>query len=199
MVDKPLSAGTIKRHFTLLKISIVSGIANTVLFPDIDVFTYIRGWFLRLFFDFGKVRIRKDVHFLGSFSGNPSDISLGDDVYIGRGVELIGPIKIGSGTLLNSGSMICNAIIGRNCAIGFRTMVLGISHKVGGPDKRCGENIYSPIKVGDGVWIGAGAIISNGITIGDGAVVGAGSIVTKDVPSNTLVVGNPAKVKRKLK
>ena len=48
-------------------------------------------------------------------------------------------------------------------------------------------------KIGNDVWIGAGAIVLKGINIGDGAIVGAGSIVTKDVMPYTVVVGNPAK------
>lgn len=50
------------------------------------------------------------------------------------------------------------------------------------------------IKVGNDVWIGAGAIILPGVTIGDESVVGAGSVVTKDVPAHTIVAGNPARV-----
>jgi acetyltransferase-like isoleucine patch superfamily enzyme len=50
-----------------------------------------------------------------------------------------------------------------------------------------------------GASIGAGAIIVCGNTIGEGALVGAGAVVTKDVPPNTVVVGNPAKPLRKVK
>ena len=50
-----------------------------------------------------------------------------------------------------------------------------------------------PTVVKKGASIGAGAIIICGVTIGAGAMVGAGSVVTKDVPANTLVIGNPAK------
>ena len=49
-----------------------------------------------------------------------------------------------------------------------------------------------------GASIGAGAIIICGNTIGEGALVGAGAVVTKDVPPKTVVVGNPAKVLRKV-
>ena len=55
-------------------------------------------------------------------------------------------------------------------------------------------NIAYPLHVGDFAWIGAGAIIMPGVTIGARAVVGAGSVVTKDVPSNMVVAGNPAKI-----
>ena len=51
-----------------------------------------------------------------------------------------------------------------------------------------------PVIIGNNVWIGKNVIILKGVTIGDGAVIGAGSVVVKDVPSKTLVAGNPAKV-----
>ncbi|OIN24152.1 sugar O-acetyltransferase [Vibrio barjaei] len=51
-----------------------------------------------------------------------------------------------------------------------------------------------PIKIGHNVWLGGGVIVCPGVTIGDNAVVGAGSVVTKDIPANSLAVGNPCKV-----
>ena len=56
------------------------------------------------------------------------------------------------------------------------------------------ENIMKPVKIGDNVWIGAGAIILPGVSIGNSSIVGAGSVVTKDVLSNTVVMGIPARV-----
>ena len=57
------------------------------------------------------------------------------------------------------------------------------------------------ITIGDGVWLGARAIILPGVTIGEGAVVAAGAVVTKDVEPWAVVGGNPAKFikKRELK
>lgn len=52
----------------------------------------------------------------------------------------------------------------------------------------------SPIKIGDDVWIGANATILKGVTIGNRAVIASGAVVTKDVPSESLVGGNPAKI-----
>lgn len=54
----------------------------------------------------------------------------------------------------------------------------------------------APVKIGDHVWIGGGAIILPSVTIGDNVVIGAGSVVTKDIPSNTIACGNPCKVIR---
>lgn len=54
--------------------------------------------------------------------------------------------------------------------------------------------VSSPVIIGNKVWIGEGVCILPGVTIGDGAVVGAGAIVTHDLPSNSIAVGNPARV-----
>lgn len=51
-----------------------------------------------------------------------------------------------------------------------------------------------PIKIGKNVWIGQNSIILPGVTIGDNVVIGAGSVVTKDIYSNCIVAGNPAKI-----
>jgi len=55
-----------------------------------------------------------------------------------------------------------------------------------------------PINIGDDCWIGGNAIICPGVTIGKRCVIGAGSVVTKDIPDDSLAVGNPAVVIRKL-
>ena len=55
-----------------------------------------------------------------------------------------------------------------------------------------------PIHIGRNVWIGAGATILPGVTIGDNAVVGAASVVTKDVASDTIVAGNPARLIKRI-
>lgn len=56
----------------------------------------------------------------------------------------------------------------------------------------------APVIIGKNVWIGGGTIILPGVTIGDNTVIGAGSVVTKDIPANSLAVGNPCKVIRQI-
>ncbi len=55
-----------------------------------------------------------------------------------------------------------------------------------------------PIAIGNNVWIGAHVAVLPGVTIGDNAVIGAGSVVVKDIPANTLAVGNPCRVVKSL-
>jgi acetyltransferase-like isoleucine patch superfamily enzyme len=57
---------------------------------------------------------------------------------------------------------------------------------------------FQAVKIGKWVWLGACSTVLAGITIGDRSIIGAGSIVTKDIPSNCVAVGNPARVIKKL-
>ena len=57
-----------------------------------------------------------------------------------------------------------------------------------------GPEITKPIKIGNDVWVGGGAIILPGVTVGDGCTIGAGSVVTKNVEAFTVVAGNTARV-----
>jgi len=82
--------------------------------------------------------------------------------------------------------------IGDGSLIGHNTTIATLNHDFN-PDKRA--NLHpSPVKIGKKVWIGSDCTILPGVEIGDGAVIGAGSIVTKDIPANSIAVGNPARV-----
>jgi carbonic anhydrase/acetyltransferase-like protein (isoleucine patch superfamily) len=67
-----------------------------------------------------------------------------------------------------------------------------------GSHRMMGEVSAKPVTIERGAWIGVGALILPGVTVGHGSIVGAGSVVNADVPPNTLVEGNPAKVVRAL-
>ena len=66
------------------------------------------------------------------------------------------------------------------------------------PSQRRASVVGKPIVIERNVWIAAGATIIGGVTVGENSVVAAGSVVTKDVPPNTLVGGNPARVIRSI-
>lgn len=93
----------------------------------------------------------------------------------------------------------CNkVIIGDNCLIGPNVSIITVNHPL---DRKSRINHFEyarPIVIGNDVWIGCGAIINPGVTIGDNVVIGSGSVVTKDIPSNSLAVGTPARVIRGL-
>jgi acetyltransferase-like isoleucine patch superfamily enzyme len=66
------------------------------------------------------------------------------------------------------------------------------------PSQRRAATIGKPIVIEKSVWVAAGATIIGGVTVGENSVVAAASVVTKDVPPNTLVGGNPARVLRSI-
>ena len=70
-----------------------------------------------------------------------------------------------------------------------------LDHKMRGDMLEYGK----PITIGDDCWLGGGVIVCPGVTIGDRVVVAAGSVVAKDIPSDSLAAGNPARVIRSLK
>jgi maltose O-acetyltransferase len=87
--------------------------------------------------------------------------------------------------------------IGSNVFIAPNVQIYTASHPLNAELRKSLENAL-PISIGDDCWIGGNSVICPGVTIGKGCVIGAGSVVTKDIPDNSLAVGNPAKIIRKL-
>jgi hypothetical protein len=79
--------------------------------------------------------------------------------------------------------------------IGPNVSIITSGHPVE-PSRRRAFTIAKPIVIERNVWIAAGATIIGGVTVGENSVVAAGSVVTRDVPPNTLVGGNPARLIR---
>ena len=110
-----------------------------------------------------------------------------------------GRLEIGDRTMLNFGADISatqSVMIGRDCMIGTHVIILDNDfHDLLDMQKRPPAR---PVSVGDRVWIGNRVIVLPGVTIGNDAVVGAGSVVTSDVPSRSVIAGNPARIIRRL-
>jgi galactoside O-acetyltransferase len=106
-------------------------------------------------------------------------------------------IEIGEGCYINFN---CNfvddgkIIIGNKVMFGPSVTIATVGHPLN-PNYR--EYMYcDPVVIEDNCWIGASVVITPGVTIGENSVIGAGSVVTKDIPANSIAVGNPCKVLR---
>ena len=87
---------------------------------------------------------------------------------------------------------------GDNVWIAPNVGIYAAGHPLDVKDRIDGWEYAYPVTVGNNVWIGGHSVIIGGVTIGDNAVVAAGSVVIRDVPANTLVAGNPARVVRRI-
>lgn len=105
-------------------------------------------------------------------------------------------LEIGEGTFINYNVWFNTAggiEIGTKCNIAYKVTFVTSTHEVSGSDRRAGEAISNGIKIGDGTWIGANAIIMPGVHVGSGCIIAAGSVVLRDCEANCLYAGNPAK------
>jgi acetyltransferase-like isoleucine patch superfamily enzyme len=130
--------------------------------------------------------------------GKPVDehFSLIPPFYTTGGVD----IRVGRNVFINQNCTFYDLgglDIGDDVLIGPNVSLITSGHPIAPSERRNGV-IAKPIVIGRNVWIAAGATIIGGVTVGENSVVAAGSVVTKDVPPNTLVGGNPARVIRSI-
>jgi maltose O-acetyltransferase len=106
-------------------------------------------------------------------------------------------ITIGPRTFINGFCWFENVArvsIGAGVAIGPRVAIITSSHRIGPSSARAsGGWHYSPVTLGDGCWIGAGALIQPGVTIGSGGIVAPGAVVAADTEPDSLYGGVPAR------
>jgi UDP-2-acetamido-3-amino-2,3-dideoxy-glucuronate N-acetyltransferase len=128
---------------------------------------------------------------------------IGDDTKVGTFVEIQKGAKIGRRCKISSHSFICEGVtiedevfVGHN--VTFTNDLFPRATRVDGSMQTDADWKCTPTLVKRGASIGSSATIVCGVTIGERAMVGAGAVATKDVPPNTLVAGNPARVLRKL-
>jgi acetyltransferase-like isoleucine patch superfamily enzyme len=140
-----------------------------------------------------NVRLSKFINLYGCV--------IGDETKIGAFVEIQKNASVGKHCKVSSHTFICEGVvIEDNVFIGHGVMFLNDRYPrattAEGSLQTEADWKVEPTVIKEGASIGSGATILPNITIGESALVGAGSVVTKDVPANSIVAGNPAKVMR---
>jgi acetyltransferase-like isoleucine patch superfamily enzyme len=147
------------------------------------------------------VKLGKDVR-LAKFI-NLYGCEIGDETKIGAFVEIQKNASVGCRCKISSHTFICEGVtIEDNVFVGHGVVFINDMYPRSTTEngQLQTENDWAVEKtlVKKGASIGSGATILSKVTIGENAIIGAGSVVTKDVPPNTIVAGNPARVLRTL-
>lgn len=128
--------------------------------------------------------------------------SVGDNTKIGAFVEIQKNARVGANCKISSHTFICEGVtieddvfVGHNVAFINDTYPRATS---GGRLQTEADWKVECTTVKRGASVGSGSTILANVTIGENAIVGAGSVVTRDVPADTIVAGNPAKILRKI-
>jgi len=126
---------------------------------------------------------------------------LGKNVRLYKGLVIHNPncVSIGNNSGIGNYCVIWGVggvDIGEDVLIAAHTVIASAGHE--DTDKKFIETITTkPVTIENNVWLGAGTIVLPGVTIGKNTIIGAGSVVTKDVPRDSVAVGNPARVIKK--
>ena len=114
-------------------------------------------------------------------------LRLGDRVQCGHGVRFVAVNGI---------------FIGADAGVGHGSTVTDTIHDYKGVEEgaamwRAPLKLGRPLNLEDGCWVGNNCVVTGGITVGAGAIVGANSVINRDVPPETIVIGNPARIVRR--
>lgn len=87
---------------------------------------------------------------------------------------------------------------GDDCFVGPNVSIYTACHSTNPVERNTRQEWAKPVTIGNNVWIGGSVTILAGVTIGDNCTIGAGSVVTRDIPANSIAVGNLARVVKKV-
>lgn len=128
---------------------------------------------------------------------------------VGEGVDIRPPLRvdyghnitIGDGSWANFGLTaldVAPIVIGQDVLIGPNCSLYTAIHPTEPGPRRAKWESAAPITLEDNVWLGGSVVVCPGVTIGENSIIGAGAVVTRDIPANSIAVGNPARVIRAL-
>lgn len=111
------------------------------------------------------------------------NITIGERVFFNFNCVVldVAPVRIGSRTMF-----------------GPNVQIYAATHPLDHQERSSGLEYGKPITIGDDVWVGGSVVICPGVSIGDRSIIGAGSVVTKDIPADSIAVGNPCRIIRSL-
>ena len=139
----------------------------------------------RSLFRCAGLKVASGVSIMSGVSFQFSNVSLGDNTWVGSQTQFVcsekswihigARVDIAPGVMFNTGS-----------------------HEAGTHERRAGKNCAKTISIGNGTWVGMGAIILDGTTVGDGCVIAAGAVVRGEFPDDVLIAGVPARIVKQL-
>lgn len=112
-----------------------------------------------------------------------------------------GKLTVGKGSSCNYKCFFdlgADVSIGENCNISYQVTFVNSTHEIGPSNRRARGGMAKPITIGNGCWIGANVTIMPGVTIGDGCIIGTGALVTKDCEPDSIYMGQPATLHKRL-
>jgi acetyltransferase-like isoleucine patch superfamily enzyme len=146
------------------------------------------------------VKLGRNVQLVGFV--NLYGCQIGDDVKIGAFVEVQKGAKIGDRCKISSHTFICEGVtLEDEVFVGHSVTFTNDRYPratANGKLQTEADWVCIPTLVKRGASIGSGAVLLCGITVGENAMIGAGSVVTRDVPPDTIVAGNPARIVKSL-
>lgn len=143
-----------------------------------------------------KFRPRLRLNFLGVFGLRLQGYHVNPNARICNSSYIKGSfaLSIGSGTFIGDKCHITGGkgriLIGNNCDISDRVIITCGTHVISSSNRRAGEGVGKDVVIGDGCWIGIGAVLLPGCHIGAGSIIGGGTVVRGRVPDNSIVVGS---------
>lgn len=131
------------------------------------------------------------------FAKAPEDMALTPPVYFDHGDR----VSFGNHFYANTGLTIldeCPVVFGDNVYLGPHVSIYTAGHPIDARVRNTDVEYALPVRVGSNVWIGGNVVINPGVSIGNNVVIGSGSVVVRDIPDDSVAVGNPCRVIREI-